>query len=183
MKFAKFGQGWPGAMAARPQPRPAGLTSGRSASPRPPGQRPSPTHLHKSYNFTIYSNITIERTLHKIIITHITFIFTKRSFFKQIDTQLQCRHLGCHTAVAATRARAPTRLAPRPLVPSWWPPVLPSLERSRHRRTWRRNRRSGQWPALPSPNWSSQQGSSTLLSTSTKFIHYPLGMGKWCVYG
>ena len=100
--------------------------------------------LHKSYNFTTCSNITIERTLHKIIITHITFIFTKRSFFKQIDTQLQCRHLGCHTAVAATRARAPTRLAPRPLVPSWWPPVLPSLERSRHRRTRRRNRRSGQ---------------------------------------
>ena len=28
-------------------------------------------------------NITKERTLHKIIITHITFIFTKRSFFKQ----------------------------------------------------------------------------------------------------
>ena len=38
--------------------------------------------LHKSYNFTTYSNITIKRTLHKIIITHITFIFTKRSFFK-----------------------------------------------------------------------------------------------------
>ena len=59
--------------------------------------------LHKSYNFTSYSNITVERTLHKIIITHITFIFTKRSFFKQfkhlmhiIDTQLLCRHLGCH---------------------------------------------------------------------------------------
>ena len=51
--------------------------------------------LHKSYNHTSYSNKTIERTLHKIIITHITFIFTKRSFFKQfkhmintIDTQL-----------------------------------------------------------------------------------------------
>ena len=59
--------------------------------------------LHKSYNFTTYSNITAERTLHKIIITHITFIFTKRSFFKQfkhmmhtIGTQLLCRYLGCH---------------------------------------------------------------------------------------
>ena len=52
----------------------------------------------------LYSEITKERTLHKNIITHITFIFTKRSFFKQmkhmmhkIDTQLLCRHLGCHT--------------------------------------------------------------------------------------
>ena len=60
--------------------------------------------LHKSYNCTTYSNITIKRTLHKLIITHITFIFTKRSFFKQfnhmmhtIDTQLLCRHLGCHS--------------------------------------------------------------------------------------
>jgi len=58
----------------------------------------------KAINFTTYSNTTAERTLHKIIITHITFIFTKRSFFKQfknmmhtIDTQLLCRHLGCHT--------------------------------------------------------------------------------------
>ena len=60
--------------------------------------------LHKSYNFTSYSNITAEKTLHKIIITHITFIFIKRSFFKQfkhmmhtIDTQLLYRHLECHT--------------------------------------------------------------------------------------
>ena len=120
MKFAKFGQGWPGAMAARPQPRPAGLTSGRSASPRPPGQRPSPTHLHKSYNFTIYSNITIERTLHKIIITHITFIFTKRSFFKQfkhkmhkIDTQLLYRHLGCHNAAMLMKIRFTVLEGPR----------------------------------------------------------------------
>ena len=64
--------------------------------------------LHKSYNFTSYSNITAERTLHKIIITYITFIFTKTSFFKQfkhmmhtIDTQLQCRHLGCHMLTPA----------------------------------------------------------------------------------
>ena len=59
--------------------------------------------LHKNYNSTTYSNITIERTLHKIIITHITFIFTKRSYFKQfkhmmhiIYTQLLCRHLECY---------------------------------------------------------------------------------------
>ena len=37
----------------------------------------------KAINFTTYSNTTVEMTLHKIIITHITFIFTKRSFFKQ----------------------------------------------------------------------------------------------------
>src|SRR6185312_7230094 len=61
--------------------------------------------LHKSYNSTTYSNITIERTLHKIIITHITFYIYKKILFQaikhmmhKIDTQLLCRHLGCHTS-------------------------------------------------------------------------------------
>ena len=45
-------------------------------------------------------NITIERTLHKIIITHITFYNYKKILFKQFKhmmhieyTQLLCRHL------------------------------------------------------------------------------------------
>ena len=81
--------------------------------------------LHKSYNFTTYSNITAERTLHKIIITHITFIFTKRSFFKEfkhmmhtIDTQLLCRHLGCHNR------DAPPLLATPPPVRDPWAPAI-----------------------------------------------------------
>ena len=42
--------------------------------------------LHKSYNFTSYSNLTAERTLHKIIITHITFNIYKRILFQTIHT-------------------------------------------------------------------------------------------------
>src|SRR6185312_17013475 len=41
--------------------------------------------LHKSYNSTSYSNITIERTLHKIIITHITFYIYKKILFQAIQ--------------------------------------------------------------------------------------------------
>ena len=55
--------------------------------------------LHKSYKCTSYSNITTERTLHKIIITHITFYNDKKILFKQFKhmmhikhTQLLCRH-------------------------------------------------------------------------------------------
>ena len=51
--------------------------------------------LHKSYNCTPYSNITAERTLHKIIITHITFynytkilIQTIKHMMHTINTQL-----------------------------------------------------------------------------------------------
>jgi len=38
--------------------------------------------LHKSYNCTTYSNITTERTLHKIIITHRTFYIYKKILFQ-----------------------------------------------------------------------------------------------------
>ena len=59
--------------------------------------------LHKSYNCTPNSNITAERTLHKIIITQITFynykkilIQTIKHMMHKINTILLCRHLGCH---------------------------------------------------------------------------------------
>ena len=39
--------------------------------------------LYKSYKCTSYSNITTERTLHQIIITHITFYNYKKIIFKQ----------------------------------------------------------------------------------------------------
>ena len=39
--------------------------------------------LHKSYKLHNLFNITIERTLHKIIITHITFYNYKKILFKQ----------------------------------------------------------------------------------------------------
>jgi len=41
--------------------------------------------LHKSYNCTPKSNITAERTLHKILITHITFYNYKKVLFQAIQ--------------------------------------------------------------------------------------------------
>ena len=52
-----------------------------------------------------YSNKTIKRTLHKIIITHITFIFTERSFFKQFKHMM-------HT----TTVQTPRVSHPRPVI-------------------------------------------------------------------